>query len=426
MFIATIFGVFLLLAAIGLPISLALVAGSAAPLLFFTTTDLQVIVQRFFNAVNQYSLMAIPLFVLSGALLDKGGVSKRLVRFANSLVGWMPGGLAIVAFVSSAFFGAISGSSLATVAAIGAIVVPSMVEEGYPLPFALSTVASAGWLGIIIPPSIPMVLYGISGNVSVGDLFLGGVLPGIILTVGMASYAFWFGLKHMKNRRKFSWKEVRDSLGDAIWALGMPIIILGGIYGGIFTPTESAAVACFYGVIIGFLVYRELTWKLLQQILRSSVVTTAFIMFVVASATAYGYVMTIEMIPTQVANFIISIASSKFMFLVLVTILLLIVGTFMDTAPAMMILSPILVPILPTYGISPVAFGIIMTINLGIGQVTPPVGMNLYVAASIKKVPVSTVINRHLWIYMLCAFILLCIFMAVPDIIMLLPNLLGQ
>ena len=172
MFIATIFGVFLLLAAIGLPISLALVAGSAAPLLFFTTTDLQVIVQRFFNAVNQYSLMAIPLFVLSGALLDKGGVSKRLVRFANSLVGWMPGGLAIVAFVSSAFFGAISGSSLATVAAIGAIVVPSMVEEGYPLPFALSTVASAGWLGIIIPPSIPMVLYGISGNVSVGDLFL--------------------------------------------------------------------------------------------------------------------------------------------------------------------------------------------------------------------------------------------------------------
>ena len=419
MFIATIFGVFLLLAAIGLPISLALVAGSAAPLLFFTTTDLQVIVQRFFNAVNQYSLMAIPLFVLSGALLDKGGVSKRLVRFANSLVGWMPGGLAIVAFVSSAFFGAISGSSLATVAAIGAIVVPSMVEEGYPLPFALSTVASAGWLGIIIPPSIPMVLYGISGNVSVGDLFLGGVLPGIILTVGMASYAFWFGLKHMKNRRKFSWKEVSDSLGDAIWARGMPIIILGGIYGGIFTPTESAAVACFYGVIIGFLVYRELTWKLLQQILRSSVVTTAFIMFVVASATAYGYVMTIEMIPTQVANFIISIASSKFMFLVLVTILLLIVGTFMDTAPAMMILAPILVPILPTYGISPVAFGIIMTINLGIGQVTPPVGMNLYVAASIKKVPVSTVINRHLWIYMLCAFILLCIFMAVPDIIML-------
>ena len=423
MFVATIFGVFLLLAAVGLPISLALVAGTAAPLIMFTNTDLQMIVQRFFNAVNQYSLMAIPLFVLSGALLDKGGVSKRLVRFANSLVGWMPGGLAIVAFVASAFFGAISGSALATVAAIGAIVVPSMVDEGYPLPFALSTVASAGWLGIIIPPSIPMVLYGIAGNVSIGDLFLAGILPGIILTIGMASYAFWFGKKHMTVRHKFSWQEVGASLKEAVWALGMPIIILGGIYGGVFTPTESAAVACLYGVVIGFLVYRELTFSLLKEILRSSVVTTGFIMFVVASATAYGYVMTMEMIPTQVANFIISVATNKFTFMAMVTVLLLIVGTFMDTAPAMMILAPILVPILPTYGIDPVAFGVIMTINLGIGQVTPPVGMNLYVASSIKKVPVSTVINRHLWMYMLFAFLLLCLFMFIPDIIMLLPNL---
>ena len=423
MFVATIFGVFLLLAAIGLPISLALVAGTAAPLIMSTNTDLQMIVQRFFNAVNQYSLMAIPLFVLSGALLDKGGVSKRLVRFANSLVGWMPGGLAIVAFVASAFFGAISGSSLATVAAIGAIVVPSMVDEGYPLPFALSTVASAGWLGIIIPPSIPMVLYGIAGNVSIGDLFLAGILPGIILTIGMACYAFWFGKKHMTVHRKFSWQEVGASLKEAVWALGMPIIILGGIYGGVFTPTESAAVACLYGVIIGFLVYRELSFSLLKEILRSSVVTTGFIMFVVASATAYGYVMTMEMIPTQVANFIISVATNKFTFMAMVTVLLLIVGTFMDTAPAMMILAPILVPILPTYGIDPVAFGVIMTINLGIGQVTPPVGMNLYVASSIKKVPVSTVINKHLWMYMLFAFLLLCLFMFIPDIIMLLPNL---
>ena len=203
MFVATIFGAFLILAAIGIPLSLALVAGTALPIALFTTTNLQVIVQRFFNAVNQYSLMAIPLFVISGALLDKGGVSKRLVRFANSLVGWMPGGLAIVAFLASAFFGAISGSSLATVAAIGAIVVPSMLDEGYPLPFALSTVASAGWLGIIIPPSIPMVLYGTAGNVSVGDLFLAGVLPGIILMAGMACYSFYYGKKYLPRRKKF-------------------------------------------------------------------------------------------------------------------------------------------------------------------------------------------------------------------------------
>lgn len=425
MFVATIFGVFLILAAIGLPLSLALVAGTAMPIALFTTTNLQVIVQRFFNAVNQYSLMAIPLFVISGALLDKGGVSKRLVRFANSLVGWMPGGLAIVAFVASAFFGAISGSSLATVAAIGAIVVPSMIDEGYPLPFALSTVASAGWLGIIIPPSIPMVLYGIAGNVSVGDLFLAGVLPGIILMVGMSGYAFYFGKKHMPVRQKFSWGEVWSSFKDAIWAIGMPVIILGGIYGGVFTPTESAAVACLYGFLVGLFVYRELNWKLLKEIMHSSVITTGFIMFICASATAYGYVMTMEMIPTKVANFIIAIATSKFTFLAMVTILLLIVGTFMDTAPAMMILAPILVPILPTYGINPVAFGIIMVINLGIGQVTPPVGMNLYVAASIRKVPVGTVINRHLWIYMIIAFLLLCLFMAMPEIILLFLHIFG-
>lgn len=425
MFVATIFGAFLILAAIGIPLSLALVAGTALPIALFTTTNLQVIVQRFFNAVNQYSLMAIPLFVISGALLDKGGVSKRLVRFANSLVGWMPGGLAIVAFLASAFFGAISGSSLATVAAIGAIVVPSMLDEGYPLPFALSTVASAGWLGIIIPPSIPMVLYGTAGNVSVGDLFLAGVLPGIILMAGMACYSFYYGKKYLPSRKKFSTAEVWNSFRDAIWAIGMPVIILGGIYGGIFTPTEAAAVACLYGFLVGIFIYRELNWKLLKEIMHSSVITTSFIMFICASATAYGYVMTMEMIPTKVANYIISIASNKLSFLALVTILLLIVGTFMDTAPAMMILAPILVPILPTYGIDPVAFGIIMTVNLGIGLVTPPVGMNLYVAASIRKVPVSTVINKHLLIYMLIAFLLLCLFMLVPDIILFVPNLFG-
>ena len=425
MFVATIFGAFLILAAIGIPLSLALVAGTALPIALFTTTNLQVIVQRFFNAVNQYSLMAIPLFVISGALLDKGGVSKRLVRFANSLVGWMPGGLAIVAFLASAFFGAISGSSLATVAAIGAIVVPSMLDEGYPLPFALSTVASAGWLGIIIPPSIPMVLYGTAGNVSVGDLFLAGVLPGIILMAGMACYSFYYGKKYLPSRKKFSTSEVWNSFRDAIWAIGMPVIILGGIYGGIFTPTEAAAVACLYGFLVGIFIYRELNWKLLKEIMHSSVITTSFIMFICASATAYGYVMTMEMIPTKVANYIISIASNKLSFLALVTILLLIVGTFMDTAPAMMILAPILVPILPTYGIDPVAFGIIMTVNLGIGLVTPPVGMNLYVAASIRKVPVSTVINKHLLIYMLIAFLLLCLFMLVPDIILFVPNLFG-
>ena len=241
----------------------------------------------------------------------------------------------------------------------------------------------------------------------------------------IACYSFYYGKKYLPSRKKFSTAEVWNSFRDAIWAIGMPVIILGGIYGGIFTPTEAAAVACLYGFLVGIFIYRELNWKLLKEIMHSSVITTSFIMFICASATAYGYVMTMEMIPTKVANYIISIASNKLSFLALVTILLLIVGTFMDTAPAMMILAPILVPILPTYGIDPVAFGIIMTVNLGIGLVTPPVGMYLYVAASIRKVPVSTVINTHLLIYMLIAFLLLCLFMLVPDIILFVPNLFG-
>jgi C4-dicarboxylate transporter DctM subunit len=427
MFIALIFGTFLFITIIGAPISIALVMGAIVPLFFLTANDLSIIIQRFFNAVNVYSLLAIPLFVFSGALLDRGGASKRLVRFANSIVGWMPGGLAIVAFLASAFFGAISGSSLATVAAIGSILVPAMQKEGYPLNFSLATVASAGWLGVIIPPSIPMILYATAGGgISVGDLFLGGFIPGIILAIGMSLYGFYYGKFYMKNKKKFSLKELRASFIDAIWALGMPLIILGGIYGGIFTPTEAAAVACAYGAFAGFILYKELTFAIFRKILNNSVVSTSFIMFVVAAATAFGYVLTLETIPTKIANYIISVASGPGSFLGLVTVLLLIVGTFMDTAPAVLILSPILVPVLATYNVNPVAFGVILVINLGIGMVTPPVGMNLYVAASLKKVPVSIVINRHLFFYMVIAFLIMVLYMIFPDIILFLPKLLAE
>jgi C4-dicarboxylate transporter DctM subunit len=425
MFIFAIFGTFAFLAIIGTPIAIALIMGAMVPLFFFTSNNLSLIIQTFFNAVNVYSLLAVPLFVLSGALLDRGGVSKRLVRFANSLVGWMPGGLAVVAFLASAFFGAISGSSLATVAAIGSILVPSMLKEGYPLNFSLATVASAGWLGVIIPPSIPMILYATaSGGISVGNLFLGGFIPGIILAIGMSCYAFYYGKRYMKNAKPFILKEVIASFVDAIWALGMPLIILGGIYGGVFTPTEAAGVACFYGLFVGFFLYKELTIKIFWEILNSSVVSTAFIMFVVAAATAFGYVMTLEKIPSKVASYIVAVASGPGSFMALVTVLLLIVGTFMDTAPAVLILSPILVPVLNSYDINAVAFGVILVINLGIGMITPPVGMNLYVAASLRKVPVTIVINKHLFFYMLIAFLLLIVFMVFPDIILVLPKLL--
>jgi len=423
---AVLFGVFAVLAALGVPIAIALGLSASASMHYFTNTDLMAIVQRFFTAVDSYSLMAIPLFIISGALLNKGGVSKRLVDFANSIAGWLPGGLAIVTFVASAFFGAISGSSVATVAAIGGILIPAMIKEGYPIGFTLATAASAGWLGIIVPPSIPMIICGTAGGVSVGDLFLGGFIPGFILAGVMGIYAIYYGKKHLSHLRyPFSFKQIWKTFKKAIWALGMPIIILGGIYSGIFTPTEAAAVSIFYGLIVGFLVYKELTIRATYKVMENAAITTATIMIVVAMATAFAYLMTTEQVPQKVALWITSVAKTRAMFLFMVTVMFLIVGTFMDTVPAILILTPIFMPMLNTYGINPVAFGLIMIINLGIGLITPPVGLNLYVAAGISKVPATVVINKHLLVYFLLALACLILFMSLPGIIMLLPNLLG-
>lgn len=425
MVVLAIFGTFALLALIGVPIAMSLAFGGIVPMEFFMGTKLITVIQRFFVAVDAYSLMAIPLFVIAGGLMDKGGVSKRLVRLATSLVGWLPGGLAAVTFLASAFFGAISGSSTATVAAIGGIMVPAMVKDGYPLNFSLATAACAGWLGVIIPPSIPMVLYGVSSGVSVGEVFLGGIIPGILLAFGMSSYGVWWGYKHRDTivLHTFSLKEVWQAFVNSIGAIFMPLIVLGGIYAGVFTATEAAAVAILYGLIIGLFVYKELTFSTILKILKGSVVTTSMILFVVAAATLFGYVMTYEMIPTTVTNFILGVANNKFTFLFLITVLLLIIGTFMDTPPAILIMAPLIVPILGYFDVDPVAFGVIMVINLGIGLTTPPVGMNLYVAAGLQKTTIGSVVNRHLWCYILCALVVLIVLMAFPQIITFLPNM---
>jgi len=422
---AIIFGVFFLLILIGVPVAIALALGAIIPLTLFSDLTLAVIAQKFFTAVDQYGLMAIPFFMIAGGLLEKGGVSKRLVNLANALIGWLPGGLAIVVFLASAFFGAISGSSVATVAAIGSIMLPYMLEEGYPKGFSLATIASAGYLGIIVPPSIPMVLFGLSAGASVGDLFLGGFIPGFMLAGGMAIYAIIYGVIHKDKlkKRAFSLKALGEAFLDGIWALIMPLIVLGGIYGGIFTPTEAAAISCVYGLLAGTLIYRELNLKKMAQILRSAVISTAMIMFVVAAATSFAFVLTREMVPATVASFITSICSTRFEFLVAVTIFLFFVGMVMDTPPAILVLAPLLAPIAQQYGIDPVAFGVIMIVNLGIGLVTPPVGMNLYVAAGLQKDNAKIVINRHLWTYVGCSLLILILLMAVPQIIMFIPNM---
>ncbi len=422
-----LFGTFFLLLVTGVPVAVCLTASSLIVLQFFIKMPLLVVAQKFFTAVDSYSLMAIPFFMIAGGLLDKGGVSKRLVNFANALVGWMPGGLAVVVFLASAFFGEISGSSAATVAAIGSIMVPALIKEGYSEKFALATVAAAGFLGIIVPPSIPMVIYGLASGVSVGEVFMGGFIPGFMLAGGMSLYAILYGLKMDKaNRSAFSASQLWTAFKDAIWALLMPLIVLGGIYGGVFTPTEAAAVASLYGLFVGLCIYRELNLKLLGKILKGSVVNSCMIMFIVAAATVFGLVMTREQIPVKVAEFIVSVAGNKYMFLLIVTILLFIVGTFMDTVPAVMILSPILVPVLDRYGISPIAFGVIIIINLGIGLVTPPVGLNLYVAAGLRKTSIEKVVNKHLAIYIFFATAVLVLLMLVPSFITFIPDMMKR
>ena len=382
--IASIVLSFVILLIIGAPIAMCLALGAIVPLTFFSDISAIAVIQKFFTSIDSASLMAVPFFIVAGGLLSEGGVSKRLVDFAYSLVGWLPGGLAIVTFVASAFFGAICGSAAATCSAIGAILIPELTRKGYPLPFSLATVASAGFLGIIIPPSIPMIIYGQATGTSVSELFMAGFIPGILLTVSMSIYAFFWGKAHRIPTQKFQLIRVWQSFKSAIWALIMPFIILGGIYGGIFTATEAGAVSCAYGLLAGLFIYKELNLKLIVKIIRSSVVTCAMIMFIIAAANAFALVLTRENIPQLVSGGLLRFSGeSVFLFYLLVTILLLFVGTFMETLPAIMILAPILSLALAPLGQSSVAFGIVMIVNLAIGVITPPLGLDLYVAAGV-------------------------------------------
>ena len=422
----SLFLIFFVVAFLGLPIALALVAAATIPLALFTNTSLMVIPQRIFVSMDSFSLMALPFFMIAGGLMVEGGVSRRLVNMANSLVGHLPGGLAVVAFVASAFMGAISGSATATVIAIGSIVVPAMIEAGYDKKFSVTTCATAGFLGTIIPPSIPMVTYSVTTGASTGDVFTGGILPGILLVILMSIWGVIYGKKHVPITHKFSLRAVGKSFLEGIWSLLMPIIILGGIYGGIFTPTEAAAVACLYGLIVGFFLYRELNWKKVYKIMKDSAVSSAMVMFIVAAAGAFGFVMTQANIPTKMSQFIIGLSDNKIVLLLLINLLLLFMGTFMETNAAILIVSPIFVPICQAFDIDLVHFGVMMVVNLSMGMVTPPLGVNLFVGARlVEGVTVKDIINRHLFIYLGLALIGLLLVTFIPEIVLFLPSLAG-
>ncbi|MDR0339213.1 MAG: TRAP transporter large permease, partial [Desulfovibrio sp.] len=386
---------FIVMLATGTSIGVALSLSSAV--VFYAILDMPLIVvaQRMFTSVDSFSFMAVPFFMLAGSFMSAGGVTKRIVDFSMSLVGALAGGLALVVAVAGMFFAALSGSSAATTAAIGASMIDEMERRGYPRSFAAAVVASAGTVGIIIPPSITMVVYGAIANTSIADLFMGGFAPGIFMGLSMCLVSWWISKKKgYKGEGTFSFAQVGRSFIECFWAIMMPVIILGGIYGGIFTPTESAAVAAVYGALVGAFVYKELKLKDIPQVLLSAAVNTTMIMFVVGGANIFGWILTNAQVPHQLGLMFTNITDNPIVFLMLVNVLLLVIGTLVNASAAVVILTPILLPVALQLGIDPLFFGVLMVVNLAIGCITPPVGLDLFVVSSITGISIDAVTKK--------------------------------
>ncbi len=424
--------VFPLLAVIlltGTPIAIAIIATVMISLLIFTHVPMLVVVQQMFNAADSFTLMAIPFFVLSGNIMTAGGISVRLIRVATAVFGQMAGGLAIAATAACAFFAAISGSSPATVAAIGSIMIPALMKARYDEKFSVGVITAAGSLGIMIPPSIPMVVYGLATGEPIGKLFMAGVVPGLLTAFVFAVMCYVAG-----KRRGFGSggevpradrNEVVAALRDGFWGLLMPLIVLGGIYSGFFTPTEAAAVAVVYSAIVGSFIYRDIKLKDYVGILTSSASISAMIMFIILAANAFSWFLTSQSIPQQIASWIISVAPEPWMFLVAVNVLLLFVGTFMEPNSAILVLAPLFYPIVMQMGINPIHFGIIMIYNLELGMLTPPLGLNLFVSSGMTGFELSRVV-RAVVPFIVAMLVLLVLFTYLPQLTTWLPDLLSK
>lgn len=416
------FVVFFLLS---VPIAVA-VGLSSLPVVIDAGMPLMYIGQRLFASLDSFTLLAIPFFILAGTLMEGGGISKRLIDFANTCVGSQYGGLAIVTIVASMFFAAVSGSGSATTAAIGAIMIPAMVNKKYDIRFASATTATAAQIGVIIPPSIPMVLYCVGTNNSIGTMFIAGIVPGIIIGLSLILYAGHTSIKlGYMGDRKYMGAEKWAAFKNAFFALLMPIIILGGIYSGVFTPTESAAIACAYALFIGLFVYREIRFQDLFRIFYQSCITISVVMIILSTAGLFSSVLTYEKVPQMVANFFIGLGGSKYLFLIIVNILLFFVGMFFDGGPAMIILAPILAPVAVSLGIDPIHFGIIMVCNSALGQITPPFGVNLFVVSQVANIKMESMIH-NLLPYMAIIFMDILLITYLPFISIGLPKLLGM
>ena len=351
-------------------------------------------VKEMFNSINKFPLAAIPFFILAGNLMETGGISRRLVEFAKSVVGGIQGGLPMTCVLTCMIFAAVSGSSVATTFAVGSILIPALIKHGYPKPWATALQATSAELGVVIPPSIPMILFGVSAEVSIGELFVAGVGPGLLIAGALMLFVWLFA-----KFKGWGKNDGDDRLGfgkatwQAGWALIMPVIVLGGIYGGIFTPTEAAAVAVFYAFIVGTLIYREIGIKDFYKILRKSVISSAVIMFIIANAGLFAFMITRAGVPAAIGMWLEQVLQSPFYFLLGINLALFIIGMFIETGAAILVLAPILVPVAIYFGIDPVHFGMIMVVNLALGMITPPFGVNLFAACTVAKISLEHVVK---------------------------------
>jgi tripartite ATP-independent transporter DctM subunit len=416
----------LVLLLLNMPIAIAIGIASITLIVFNSDFSLMVVIQRMFGGTDSFHLMAVPLFMYAGLIMEKGGISKRLIDFANALVGWLPGGLAAVTIVSAMFFAGISGSAAADTAAVGALLIPAMKKSGYDGDFASAVQASGGSIGVIIPPSIPMIIFGFLTGASIGQLFAAGILPGIMIGLSLIVVSTMLSKKHgYKAVSSFSWKAVGTSFIGALLPLGAPIIILGGILGGIFTATESAAVAVFYALFVGILVYRQISLKDLSTIFIEGSVISAIVMFIISTASIFSWIAAIEDIPAQLASSLLMLSDNPVILLLMINVILLIAGTFVETTAALILLVPMIISILPALGIDLIHLGVIVVTNLAIGMLTPPMGICLIVSGAISGEHIGA-ISRRIMPFLFVLIIDLLIITFYPPLSMLLAGFISR
>jgi C4-dicarboxylate transporter, DctM subunit len=418
--------VFLLL---GMSIAVSVGVASTLVIYFFTNMDMTIIPTKMYYYLDSFTLMAIPFFVFSGYLFSTGGVAKRLIQLTQSIVGFLPGGLALAGIFACGIFAAISGSSPATVLAVGGILIPAMIQKKYPKEFSVGTVTTAGSLGILIPPSIPMIVYCVVTENSTGAMFMAGVVPGVLLTFILMAIALLIAKKRKIAAEPFPGmnaylKGIAEAVWDAKWSLLLPIIIIGGIYGGIFTPTEAAAIAVIFAFLVGMFLHKELRLKDMPSIIMDSAKTTSMLFLIISFAMVFAYVLTYFQIPQMVTKSIISMHVAPWLFLLIVNILLFFAGDFMEPTAIITILGPILVPVAVSLGIDPIHFGIMLIINMELGMITPPIGLNLYVASGLTGMSLIEVMKSCFpWMIVIGVFLMFITY--IPQLSLWLPKLLG-